>query len=189
MYCSYKKNKMLAIIGTAGRSKAEELTKELFVKMVEKTKEIVEQVFKLDPKKITLVSGGAAWCDHIVIDLYLQEYSSKTKLYLPAYWDSNKRRYLEDEKYNSGKVSNYYHNLFSKELGRDTLAEIDTCIKKGIAIDTNSLGFKNRNTKIAQADYLIAFSWGKDKPSTAGTLDTWNKCKSIKKIHVCLYNL
>lgn len=180
---------MISIIGTAGRSKTDFLTKDIYKKMVKKTKEIIEKVFNKDPENVFLVSGGAAWSDHIVINLYLENYITTGRLYLPAEWDFNNKRYLEVDKYNYGKHSNYYHKLFSKEVGKNTLEELDFSIKKGLEIDIQNLGFKNRNLKIAESDYLIAFSWGKTYPSSPGTLDTWNKSKSTNKIHVSLHDL
>jgi hypothetical protein len=51
-------------------------------------------------------------------------------------------------------------------------------------------GFHKRNTEIAKADILIAFSWSsKDYPTNGGTADTWKKSESSRKIHVNLCDL
>lgn len=180
----------VAIIGTSGRDKtiSKDMTPELLSKMIEKSKEIIEHTFHLDPSNVTLISGGAAWSDHVVVKLFMEHYVSDGLLYLPAQWDVDNKKYAEDTSY--GKISNYYHNLFSKKIKINTLEEIDCCIKNGLKIDTESPGFFQRNSEIAKSDYLIAFSWSKlDYPTTGGTADTWKKSKTINKIHVPLYNL
>lgn len=64
--------------------------------------------------------------------------------------------------------------------------------EKGLILGSCKGGFKNRNTFVAESEYLIAFTFGKDKPTDGGTLDEcselWNKCKG-KKIHVDISNL
>jgi hypothetical protein len=49
-------------------------------------------------------------------------------------------------------------------------------------------GFHARNSLIAQADYLVAFTWGRAAPVDGGTLDTWKKSKG-RKLHVSLHDL
>ena len=60
----------VSIIGTAGRSLKYKLTKELFFKMCHSAFNIITDEFKLNPNNVCLVSGGAAWSDHIAIKLY-----------------------------------------------------------------------------------------------------------------------
>jgi hypothetical protein len=180
----------VAIIGTAGRDKtvSKEMTSELFTKMIKKSKDIIENTFHLDPSTVILVSGGAAWSDHIVIKLFMENYISNGLLYLPAQWDSNNKKYAEDT--SCGKISNYYHKMFSNKIKTNTLEEIDSCIKNGLMIDVQFPGFFQRNSEIAKSDYLIAFSWSDlDYPTTGGTADTWKKTKTINKIHIPLNNL
>src|SRR5699024_2276486 len=53
----------------------------------------------------------------------------------------------------------------------------------GATLDTSSKGFHERNTKVAQSDYLIAFTFGLDRPVSGGTLDTWKKATTNNKFH------
>lgn len=108
----------VAIIGTAGRKlDIYKMNSEIYNKMIEKTKEIIEKIFRLDPIKIKLISGGAAWSDHIVIDLFLSNYISQSKLYLPCEWNSINNKYQETNTiYDIGKTANYYHKQFRYSL-------------------------------------------------------------------------
>lgn len=52
----------IGIIGTAGRDPDNgKMTKELFDSMLATTRRIIKEQTKLDYKRITLISGGAAW--------------------------------------------------------------------------------------------------------------------------------
>lgn len=183
------KNK-IAIIGTAGRDKNDKYDIDDYNRMIEKCKDIIEHQFKLKPENILLVSGGASLSDHLVVDLYNQNYA-KAKLYLPALWDQNKKQYVENNaRYDTGKISNYHHKKFSKMTGKNSLNEINQAIENGLEIDVSNPGFKNRNSCIAECDYLIAFGFIKDNiPTTPGTLDTWKKSKAKNKIYVSIDEL
>jgi len=181
----------VSIIGTCGRSNKELLNLNVYNKMIERAKYIIEKEFKLDPKNIMLVSGGAAWSDHIVISLYLENYVNQAKLYLPTEFDNITKKYKENNsKYDAGRVSNYYHKLFSDKTKINSLAQIGDSISKGIIIDNSENGFKNRNTKVAESDYMIAFSFSdSNEPTDGGTYDTWTKSKSKNKKHVSIRKL
>lgn len=173
---------IISVIGTAGRDKNANYTSELFTKMVRAAKYIMRNL-----TDITLVSGGAAWADHIAVRLYLEGFVSKLILHLPCEWDNN--QYIDygvyDWKTNPGKTSNYYHRKFSSILGVDTLQEINEAIKKGAEVHIHK-GFHLRNNPVAICDYMIAFTWSPTNvPADGGTLDTWNKCVS-NKYHISL---
>ena len=52
----------VSIIGTAGRgADSAKLNKEIYLKAIEKAKEIITGRFRLPLNKVELVSGGAAW--------------------------------------------------------------------------------------------------------------------------------
>ena len=62
--------KRVGIIGSAGRrADAKKMTKEIYHAMVDKAEEIITQHFKLDLKKVHLVSGGAAWAGKFGVQL------------------------------------------------------------------------------------------------------------------------
>lgn len=179
----------VAIIGTAGRSDLNKLNLELYQKMVSKSKYIIQNIFKLKPENIILISGGAAWSDHIIIDLFLESYTKNGLIYMPTRWENKK--YLETSyKYDIGITSNNLHKKFSDKTGKKSLSEIQEAINRGLKINTNFMGFFNRNSQVAKADYIIAFSWSDTgKPSDGGTKNTWDKSKSKSKIHINLADL
>ena len=49
--------------------------------------------------KINLVSGGAAWCDHLAVHLHKKYPQSKLTLHFPCKWDSNKNQYVDNGLY------------------------------------------------------------------------------------------
>ncbi|SNW61930.1 Hypothetical protein ORPV_26 [Orpheovirus IHUMI-LCC2] len=110
----------IAIIGTAGRKEdGQKMSAELYEKMIYAVKYIIIHHFKMDMGKVTLISGGAAWADHIAVNLYNNGYVKDLVLHLPCEW--NEGKYLDtgsrDWRVNPGKTSNYYHEQFSKKIG------------------------------------------------------------------------
>ncbi len=191
----------IGIIGTAGRKEDKlKMSKDLYDKMKSFVIKIIDEILKLESNKesqLILVSGGAAWSDHLAVTLFLQDIENenqrKLQLYLPCEWDSDKKQFIDlgifDPYKNSGGTSNYYHKLFTEKMGHNTLEDLHLAIQKGANVKTEK-GFYARNSLVANdVDYLIAFTWGqsKEEPKDGGTLHTWNCCpKEVKKIHVPL---
>ncbi|CAH6419741.1 Hypothetical protein HVR_LOCUS818 [uncultured virus] len=172
----------IAVIGTAGRDKSQTYTADLFNRMVVAAKYIMRNL-----TNITLISGGAAWADHVAVQLFLEGFASKLILCLPCEWKGS--QYLDtgvyDWRINPGRTSNYYHSEFSTAMNRSTLFEIQEAIDKGAEVQIHK-GFHNRNSSIANCDYMIAFTWSStDVPADGGTLYTWNKCTTTK-YHISL---
>lgn len=175
----------LAIIGTAGRGEdGSRLNKEMYSKMYRRA---LEAVRKLGVKE--LVSGGAAWADHLAVSLYLSGEVDSLQLYLPAAWDSNHGIYLEENgRYDPGRISNYYHGLFSEAMEGNTLMGIQKAIDKGaeVCVDLEG-GFHGRNRMIASAaTCMLAFTFGEgDVPKDGGTKYTWDLFEG-PKVHVSI---
>lgn len=113
----------VAIIGTAGRNPNNVLTPELFSKMSARVLRIMEES-GITHDRITLVSGGAAWADHVAVDLWNMGSFHSCKLHFPAAWITGQG--YEDTKSNDwrrnpGRSANQYHMSFSKAMGRSTL--------------------------------------------------------------------
>ena len=52
----------VSIIGSAGRrGDAKKMTRDIYWNMVDKAERVISEHFKLDPARVHLVSGGAAW--------------------------------------------------------------------------------------------------------------------------------
>jgi len=174
----------IGIIGTAGRKDDEpRMSKQLYNRMV------MEAMLKIYEHEIVgLISGGAAWSDHIAVSIYLMNFVNvkSLTLHLPAEFDGK-----EFKGSSSAKTANYYHSLFSKKMGGNTLLGIEKARAIGANLITYN-DFKTRNLAIAEeSDILIAFTFNNDdqpKPKS-GTLHTWNNSKAFKKIHVNLFDL
>lgn len=146
----------MAVIGTAGRKlDADRLTNYHWTAMQSAAEKVVEL------ESVThLVSGGAAWADHVAVELH-SKLGLPLSLYLPAHTKD-----LE--------IAAYYHRKFSKKVGNDTWSEVLRLpyVKKG--------GFKDRNTLVAtEADVFLAMTFGNKRAvADGGTKDTVMKMLS-----------
>lgn len=176
----------IAIIGTAGRDNTiEKLSKEKYQWMINQVKKKIKTIKShCDDEKIILVSGGAAFSDHIAIKLY-QKHPDKYDLvlYFPCKFDPEKCQF---EGNGPGKSANFYHKRFSDLCGYDSLIEIGNIIKKENVTIIIGNGFHDRNMMIAQnCDFMIALTFSQsDSPEEGGTKDTWNKMVNGNKIHI-----
>eukprot|EP00047_Mylnosiga_fluctuans_P017618 m.63119 g.63119 ORF g.63119 m.63119 type:complete len:269 (-) comp7176_c0_seq1:2813-3619(-) len=192
----------VSIIGTAGRlGNAARLTHTLYSAMITTATRVIETDLGLAPAHVCLVSGGAAWADHVAVSLFLADRGYALELCLPCPWvpgpaisgrggPGHLERVTGDWRTNPGAAANKYHRTFSDKLGRSSLAEIETARMRGAAIRATFKGFHARNTAVAQCDYLIAFTFDSgDAPLGGGTLDTWRKAAGAHKVHVSLSEL
>lgn len=60
----------VSIIGTASNKGNQVLTPKLFDQMVNRAKSVIINDFGLLQHDVILVSGGAAWSDHVAVELY-----------------------------------------------------------------------------------------------------------------------
>lgn len=182
----------IAVIGTAGRNEdGQKLSKEKFFEMV-------ALVSKLkDAKEATLVSGGAAWADHIAVVVFLLGNCKSLSLHLPCAWDVLREQYADtgefDWRTNPGGTANHYHHRFAKKLGYDenyTLRQIHQATLKEAMIHTGA-GFHDRNSAVAsEADMLFAFTFGDGaRVADGGTRDTFEKYIKLGKKAAYHFNL
>lgn len=192
---------LLSIIGTAGRDGR--MTAAVWQRVLLFLSAFIDSQAGLG---ITLVSGGAAWIDHLAVRLFLLGKVSKLVLHLPCPFDRMKQRFVDtqngetisgqrstgeyDWRINPGRTANYYHDKFSKQLGSNSLAEIELAIQKGATIYCYN-GFHARNKEIAKTDLLLAFTWStNDTPADGGTKHTWDCCQTTSlgpnKVHYSL---
>lgn len=167
----------VAIIGTAGRNGThQQLSRNIFTNMVDTAKRIIKEEFKLDPSQVQLVSGGAAWSDHVAVWIYLDcpEFT-QLKLCLPCKWDANEKQFDATSKW--GESSNSHHRMFSSE----SMKEIDSAIQQGATVQVYD-GFFKRNNVVAKSEYMIAFGIEPgDQPPPGGTHYTWSRCQGHKQ--------
>ena len=174
----------VAIIGTAGRK--EDLSKLdpfSYLLMLSICSSFIHGI----GEKVTLVSGGAAWSDHLAVLMYLDNKKGfSLELNLPAPFENG--QYRETcQKFCTGKTTNYYHRQFSSNIGNNNnLKGFNSLDQLARAIETSKVnvcnGFKERNTLVANSDVLIAFTFGnKNVVKPGGTADTVRKYLSSGK--------
>ena len=197
----------LAIIGTAGRKEdSDRLGPDHYQRMTEASIKLMTHL-AIDPRELSLFSGGAAWSDHVVVSLAMIGVVpyERVCIYLPA--DLSEDGYVGTEKWSNkvAQTANYYHAKFFKVSGCDGIRELNILRSLGGILDTSKKGFKSRNTSVANAvsdnGILLAYTFGNGltdqlpwtirsfDPGTSadaaglkdgGSADTWNKCKSRK---------
>lgn len=169
-------NTTVAIIGTAGRNEdGEKLDGEKFEQMV-------RAAGTAQVSNATLVSGGAAWADHVAVVLFLLRGCNHLILHFPAPWDYEKVQFsdtgVNDWRTNPGGTANHYHEKFSNKVygnPTQTFKQIAAAIKLGAEVIVG-YSFHGRNTKIAEADNLIAMTFGTGPVvKDGGTRDTYEK--------------
>lgn len=201
---------ILGIIGTAGRrDDRARLSRDHYERMVSAALKLIEYM-QWDPQNLTLVSGGAAWADHVAVDLVLRKIvpARNLKLYLPCDIQYDQFVTTTPENQNTVNTLTYYHQEFSKVIGRNSIVEVYDTYKQGALVNFDDRGFKSRNTSVSLAvgtqGHLLAFTFGSSEsqqpdwtvrlfdPSSdartsglkpGGTADTWNKTPSVKKYH------
>jgi hypothetical protein len=177
--------KTIALIGTAGRKEdGRKLTKESWDQLLADAEQRVRP-------EDTLVSGGAAWADHIAVRLFLDGKVKGLKLFLPSEvaWDHG---WFAGPPKSAASAAQYYHEQFSKVIGTNSIRDLLDAINKGAEVEyePSSQGYKamfDRNKKVAAAaDSSLAYTFGpsKSRPKDGGTLDTWNQISGEQKIHV-----
>lgn len=191
----------VAIIGTAGRKDdAAKLDRRAWEMMLSMAHNAAKRF-----NATTLVSGGAAWADHLAVRLHAEGVAPNLTLHMPALFD--KGQYLDTGFQSAGGTANYYHRQFRKNAGVDGLIEIMAALGRPGVRTTVSRGFKERNTLVASADIVLAFTFGSNQAAVSefapglpgytdaqaaglkpgGTADTWNKARQARlKIHFCL---
>jgi hypothetical protein len=167
----------IAIIGTAGRDKTKPMTRALWDWMV------ADAVARV-PVGSHLVSGGAAWADHLAVELYLRGHASRLALHLPAPFTHKFEEAGGGP--SAGSISNYYHIRFSRTISRNTFADIVAAICGGAAVTMEPLrrghsGMFARNAKVAACEQLLAYTFASGiVPAEGGTKNTWNSCRGTR---------
>ena len=178
----------IAIIGTAGRDKNFPMSAKHWDFMCEVVRAEVEP-------DDHLISGGAAWADHVAVWAFRTGLVHSLSLHLPApLWHGK----YEGDFGTSGGAANYYHEKFSLTMGGsslDTLTQIEDCIERGVPYTTQPTAkgyaaMAARNQLVAdECDHLMAFTFGiGDVPADGGTKMTWDMASHAERIHFSLRN-
>lgn len=169
---SDSKQVFVGIIGSAGRKQKDRqcLTKLAYKRMCTEAERIITDEFKLDWSHVTLVSGGAAWSDHVAVTLFEKHKTCKLQLFFPCEFKNNV--------FVSNSTANQYHAQFSRVMDMNSRLQLTTAMgKQGCEVDMTSQGFLDRNTRIAKkSQFMIAFTRNGAEPNDGGTGNTWSKC-------------
>lgn len=175
----------VAVIGTAGRDKDRTYDLDLWCKMWD------DACKRFSPGKYYhLVSGGAAWADHLAVELFLAQRVSQLTLHFPAPFERG--RFCGK----AGEAANFYHKRFTEATGIDSLRQLREVIERTNCAHTQHEGREDyagmfaRNDLIAkESEACLAYSWGTgDKPADGGTKYTWDRIQG-RKVHVSLSKL
>jgi hypothetical protein len=103
-------------------------------------------------------------------------------LYLPCYWQKATSCFQNNR---TGQIANYYHDLFSRKMGGNTLEGITRALVKGATLIINSGGFHTRNLQVGDTDVVLAYTFGEreDYPKDGGTSHCWDNSNASVKIH------
>lgn len=169
----------LAIIGTAGRKDdAKKLSKKHFEAMCLVASGLLEQINESNYPITHLVSGGAAWADHVAVRLFMDKKAPGLRIFMPAEWEdgSYHDNGNKDAFENPGGTANYYHQLFQRATGINSLTEILIAKTHGAELIPVLRGFHARNTLVAKSDFLLACTFGQERMvKNGGTADTVRK--------------
>lgn len=179
----------IAIIGTAGRKDDKKrLTAKTYADMTVAVEKIITE-------NITgpthLISGGAAWADHLAVTLFLRGLCQELSLYLPVEFGTMGKKQFKDTgvidwRTNPGGTSNFYHKEFSSVIGRDTLVEIADAIDEGAKIVEGG-GFFGRNILVAKnSEHIISLTFGAKEVlkdgGTANTMEAYLKYREQNRL-------
>jgi hypothetical protein len=144
-------------------------------------------------EQYALVSGAAAYSDHLAVSLFNRGEARALTLHLPCEFDMGLGRFVGGQIANT---ANYWHEIFSDIIyrnGSKSLSEIKEAIETGAQITVSS-GFFERNVLVARdSEYLIAFSESQNgKIKSKGTAHTMGlflmKKDPRNSYHVDLHN-
>jgi hypothetical protein len=143
--------------------------------------DIITNRLQIQCVEADLISGGAAWADHLAVHHFIRGCGKSLTLALPCEWDATWSRFVDTESPNRndnpGGIANRYHLAFSRRCGIDSLKEIGIALSKPNCTKLVGKGFHERNTFIAlSVDALIAFTFGDGATlKDGGAADTMQK--------------
>lgn len=170
----------LAIIGTAGRKEdAKRLDKNYFSAMCTVAGNLVDGLKEINYEVTTLVSGGAAWADHVAVRLFLEKKVPNLRLFIPCefeggmFSDKIAVRQPVEKGYTPAQTLNYFHKRFSLAINIHSLSDIQIAKNEGAEILPCKGGFYGRNAMVAKSNIILACTFGdKNIVKEGGTADT-----------------
>ena len=157
----------LALIGTAGRDRPDQMSRALWAVMLADARRRVRPTDHL-------VSGGAAWADHLAVHLFLTGHVAGLTLHLPA--PVSAKGYMGPSGKSAAAASNFYHHRFAASTGLSPFEDLLEAIAKGANITTQAEAdgygaLFARNRLVAEAaGAVLAYTWAPgDAPDDGGT--------------------
>ena len=169
---------ILGLIGSAGRG---DTYAKLDVGVWNKTIKKLVLDFVLEHKISHIVSGAAAFADHLSVQLFLSKKVlsvDKLTLHFPCEFDLTDNKFNEDTK--TGQTANYYHKRFNEKMKPyvSSYSEISEALSRDECNFTvTPEGFLARNTLVANdCEMILALTFGKENVvADGGTSDTMRK--------------
>ena len=169
----------LAIIGSAGRKDdAKKMSKNIFDAGCIVASGLIDQLSENNYPITHLVSGGAAFIDHIAVKLFLDNKAPHLRLFLPAVFESGTffDNGDKDPFKNPGGTANYYHKKFNNATHINSLTQIQIAKGAGAELIPVAKGFYARNALVAKSDFLLAMTFGKEHEVKDGGTAHTVKC-------------
>ena len=165
-----------SIVGTAGRKDdAKRLSKSHFDAMCNIAVGLIDQCAENNYPITHLVSGGAAWADHVAVKLFLDKKVSNLRLFLPCEFEGGtfKDNGICDSTKNPGGTCNYYHKKFQLTTHINSLSQLQIAKGEGAEFINVDKGFYARNALVAKSDFILAMTFcNGDIVKDGGTSDT-----------------
>jgi hypothetical protein len=169
----------MAIVGTAGRKDdAAKLGKKSFEAMCLVASGLIDQLAESNYPITHLVSGGAAWADHVAVKLFLDKKVPHLRLFLPAKFEGGtfSDNGDKDPFKNPGGTANYYHKKFQNVTYINSLTQIQIAKAEGAELIPVDKGFYARNALVAKSDFILAMTFGKEHEVKDGGTAHTVKC-------------
>jgi hypothetical protein len=153
----------LAIIGTAGRAEDRLLLgEEHWSTMLRAARHLVKAE-RVD----RVVSGGAAWADHVAVQLFLDRDVPRLTLHLPCrvkegrFIDVPDARPVNRSGERPAEVMSKHHEHFSAATGVKSISDLSRASDNFACDTTVGCDFDSRNARVAEdADIALAMTFG-----------------------------
>ena len=175
----------VGIVGFAGatllETQRQQLSAELYAQMVASARRYINETLQLRWDQVTLVSGGAAWADHVAVTLFLAHPEARLVLQLPCHFVATLKQFAASSPRERARrtVATVVglHRSFSACLGCDSVGQLSQAVAVGAKVCVWPAGFLRRNSAVADlSQRLLAFTWAPGgAPRSGGTHDTWQK--------------
>jgi len=184
----------LAIIGSTGRSTVDhqQWNENTFEAAIASIQYLLEQVWKISPEHVTLVSGGSAWAQHVAVGLFLRQHIAASivegdplpsvsisdvpvfaglELHFPCGWDGRTGKFSEETW--QGRQLNLRHDVCSSSLHHSTHLDLRSVRAfPGCRFIVHPGKFQTRNhSLVSTCTHLVSFQWDHEIPDPSVLTD------------------